>query len=176
MIIATTIAARLFGFFMGSGALAAWRWVGWLFCVGALVGGGYGYGHHRGYAELKADWDAQQVRQKDDYEARLRDYAEMLEQLRIETSQRQETYEARIRTVGSQRDAAFASLRDRAERPAVPASGAAAQACAGASGRELSRPDAAFLVGLASRADELRAALERCQGGDVAQDGGRLDH
>jgi hypothetical protein len=41
MIIATTIAARLFGFFMGSGALAVWRWVGWLFCVGAVFGGGW---------------------------------------------------------------------------------------------------------------------------------------
>lgn len=41
MIIATTIAARLFGFFMGSKALAAWRWAGWLFCVGSVFGGGF---------------------------------------------------------------------------------------------------------------------------------------
>jgi TolA-binding protein len=160
---------------MTAPALAAWRVVGWFACVGLVVGGAYAWGHHRGYGELKSEWDAQQLRQQKDYADRLSDYAEQLEQLRIETSQRQETYEDRLRTVGRQRDTALAGLRDRAERPAVPASGGAAQACAGASGRELSRPDATFLVGLAARADELRAALERCQGGDVAQDGGRLD-
>jgi TolA-binding protein len=157
-------------------ALAGWRLFAALAVIGAAIGAAFGFGHHVGYLELKADWDAQQIRQRKDYENRLSDYAEQLEQLRIETSQRQEDYENRLRTVGRQRDAAYASLRDRPERPAVPASGGAAQACQGATGRELSRPDAAFLVGLAARADELRAALERCQGGDLAQDGGRLDH
>lgn len=142
----------------------------------AAAAGGYVKGHDDGFADLKADWDAQTARQQADYQTRLKDYAEQLEQFRIQEHERQETYETRIRTVGSQRDAALASLRDRAERPAVPASGGAAQACAGATGAQLSRPDAAVLVRLAARADELRAALERCQGGDVAQDGGRLDH
>ena len=36
-------------------------------------------------------------------------------------------------------------------------------ACAGATGAELSGPDAVFLVGLAARADELRAELGACQ-------------
>jgi hypothetical protein len=157
-------------------ALLGWRVVGCIACFGAAAGGLYGWGHHQGYAALKADWDAQALRQKGDYEVRLRDYAEMLEQLRTQEHERQETYEQRIRTVGSQRDAAFASLRDRAERPAVPASGGAASSCQGATGASLSRSDATFLAGEAARADELRAALERCQGGDVAQDGGRLDH
>lgn len=161
---------------MTSPALAGWKFFGYLACFGAVAGGLYGWGHHRGYAELKADWDAQTVRQQKDYETRLRDYGELVEQLRVQEYERQETYEQRISTVGSQRDAAFASLRDRPERPAVPASGGAAEACKGATGRELSRPDAALLVGLAARADELRAALERCQGGDLVQDGGRLDH
>lgn len=161
---------------MTAPALAGWRILGYVVCFGAAAGGLYSWGHHNGYAALKADWDAQTVRQQADYQARLADYAEQLEQFRIQEHERQETYETRIRTVGSQRDAALASLRDRAERPAVPASGGASQACAGSTGAQLSRADAAFLVGLAGRADEIRAALERCQGGDLAQDGGRLDH
>jgi hypothetical protein len=160
---------------MTPGALALWRMAGYLACFGAVAGGLYGWGHHIGAAVVQAKWDAQTVVQQKNYEAQLLDYTQQLEALRQQVHERQVTYESRIRAVGVQRDAALASLRDRAERSALPASGGAAQACAGATGASLSRPDAEFLVGLAARADDLRAALERCQGGDVAQDGGRLD-
>jgi hypothetical protein len=157
-------------------ALSGWRFFAALAVLGAVIGAAYGFGHHVGFLELKADWDAQQIRQNNDYEARLREQADDLGNRILMLTQRQEDYEDRLRTVGRQRDAALAGLRDRPERPAVPASGAGAEACQGATGTSLSRSDAEFLVGEASRADELRAALERCQGGDVAQDGGRLDH
>lgn len=52
-------------------------------------------------------------------------------------------------------------LRDRAER-AERMSADSRAACAGADGRELSRPDAEFLARLAARADEQRAALSAC--------------
>lgn len=58
-------------------------------------------------------------------------------------------------------DVAIVSLRDRPERPAsLPAT--ARVECEGASGRELSREDAEFLVREAARADTLRAGLEAC--------------
>lgn len=70
--------------------------------------------------------------------------------------------DAELARVAAARDAAVASLRDRPDRrPDL--SGPAAAACAGATGAELSRPDAVFLVGEASRADNLRAALAECQ-------------
>lgn len=144
--------------------------------LAAGLAAGYVKGHHDGDASLRADWNAQQLRQKDDYITRLRDANEQIEVMRNQERDRQETYEAQIRRVGSQRDAAIASLRNRPERAAVPAADAGAEACAGASGAALSRPDAAFLVGLAARADELRAALERCQGGDIGTEQSRLDH
>lgn len=142
----------------------------------AGLAGGYIKGHHDGFADVTADWNKQQIRQKDDYINRLRDANEQIEMLRLKDHERQESYETNLRGVSRQRDAALAGLRDRAERPAVPASGAGAEACKGASGAQLSRRDAEVLVGLAARADELRAALERCQGGDVATEGTRLDH
>lgn len=123
----------------------------------------------------QGEWDADKVKQQQDYAARLSDYAQQVEALRAQDKERTATYETRLRTVDTQRNAALASLRNRAERADLPASGAGAEACQGSTGRELSRPDAAFLVWLASRADELRAALERCQGGDVAMEGGRMD-
>lgn len=53
-------------------------------------------------------------------------------------------------------------MRQRAERAERSVSNAARAACAGADGRELSRPDAEFLARLAARADEQRAALSAC--------------
>jgi len=57
-------------------------------------------------------------------------------------------------------------MRQRAERRPAPTSGMpeATATCAGATGAELSRPDATFLIGLAQRADEQRAALAACYG------------
>jgi hypothetical protein len=66
--------------------------------------------------------------------------------------------------IAAQRDAAVASLRNRPERRIVVAGPAAAPPanCQGSTGAELSRPDAEFLVGEATRADNLRAALVAC--------------
>lgn len=57
-------------------------------------------------------------------------------------------------------------MRQRAERRPAPISGMpeAPTSCAGATGAELSRPDATVLVGIAQRADEQRAALAACYG------------
>jgi len=57
-------------------------------------------------------------------------------------------------------------MRQRADRRPAPGGGVpkTATACAGSTGAELSRPDATFLVGLAQRADEQRAALGACYG------------
>lgn len=52
-------------------------------------------------------------------------------------------------------------LRNRPERPAG-MSEAPRPACAGATGAELSRPDAEFLVREAARADDVRAGLVAC--------------
>lgn len=51
-------------------------------------------------------------------------------------------------------------LRSRPPRLSVPRD--TQTTCTGATGRELSRPDAEFLTGEASRADRLREALKAC--------------
>jgi hypothetical protein len=55
----------------------------------------------------------------------------------------------------------LAGLRNRPERPADLSTNAR-PACSGATGAELSRSDAGFLVGEAARADEVRAGLSAC--------------
>lgn len=58
------------------------------------------------------------------------------------------------------------SLRQRPDRRPTPANGVpeATAACAAATGAELSRPDAEFLIGESARADRQRAALAACYG------------
>lgn len=57
-------------------------------------------------------------------------------------------------------------LRKRAERRPAPTgeTSSTTATCAGATGAELSRPDAGFLIGEAARADRQRAALAACYG------------
>lgn len=55
----------------------------------------------------------------------------------------------------------LAGLRDRPERT-VSLSAVSGSSCSGATGAQLSRSDAGFLVGEAARADEIRAGLIAC--------------
>lgn len=70
-------------------------------------------------------------------------------------------YQAQVAGVRRTLDIALDSLRDRPERardlPDHPRPD-----CAGATGAELSGPDARFLASEAARADELRAGLDAC--------------
>lgn len=75
-------------------------------------------------------------------------------------AQTEETKNEEIRSINGRLDAALDSLRNRPTRsPDMPKSSAA---CKGATGADLSRPDAEFLTRLSSRADQLRAALQAC--------------
>ncbi len=69
--------------------------------------------------------------------------------------------ETQIRAVAADRDRALASLRQRPAR--LPEAATAAGQCDGATGKQLSRDDAEFLVRLAARADEQAAQLSACQ-------------
>jgi hypothetical protein len=136
---------------------------------------GYVKGHHDGFNGVTVDWQAEQLRQANEFAGRLAEANTQLQRMRAADRAKDATYEATMRDVDRRHHAAVAGLRKRAERAAVPASGAGVEACQGSTGAQLSRPDAEFLAGLAARADELRAALERCQGGDIARDGTRMD-
>ena len=72
----------------------------------------------------------------------------------------QEIHREEVTRLSADLERARHELRNRPDR--MPE--ASRQACAGATGAELSRPDAEFLVGEASRADQLRADLEVCRG------------
>lgn len=78
-----------------------------------------------------------------------------------EVEQRRINENERLRTIA---DSAVASVQQRPNRQPAKASGSTTPAttCQAATGAELSRPDAEFLIRLAQRADEQREALSAC--------------
>jgi hypothetical protein len=123
----------------------------WLVALVTLLGA-YGGGRWHQYRSDMKDVAASALSQSEG--ARLRERSMQVTAQRIADENA-----SALRRVAGQRDAAFERLRDRPDRLPEPARAA----CAGTDGRQLSRPDAEFLVGLAARADTLRAALDACQ-------------
>lgn len=82
------------------------------------------------------------------------------QQLSSEAAKLKEEKDAEINRISGELDAAIKRLRDRPAR--MPKTAAAT--CKGATGAQLSGPDAEFLTRLAARADKLKAELEQCQG------------
>lgn len=78
-----------------------------------------------------------------------------------EVEQRRINENERLRNLAA---SAVASVQQRPNRQPAPASGSTTPAttCKAATGAELSRPDAEFLIRLAERADEQRSALSAC--------------
>lgn len=142
----------------------------WPFAVGTLVLGlaGGAWLDHTVMAGRIAKLEAthadvlrqiDQVQDSDEIEARTKeqDWA-----ARVGQVEQEKTNE--IDRINNRHAAMVDGLRQRANRRAAPGGGVseATATCAGATGAELSRPDATVLVGIAQRADEQRAALAAC--------------
>lgn len=124
-------------------------WIGTLF--GAVI---FGYIHGR--EQVQAEWDTEKaaiVTAQRTEEAALQASMDKLRE-----DKNRETAKLR-RTVAALTD----SLRDRPERPAVPASAASGDAGGWCSGPQLYREDAAMAISEAERADQIRIALITCQ-------------
>ncbi len=147
------------------------RIVAVILAIVAMLAGGwkcYVAGRSDGRAEVAQMWDqerAKTAKAHADEQARARAREQTLQ--RQADQDRQEKHRE-IARLTRQRDAAIDSLRQRPDRPADAPSQAAAPAqpgpsAQGCTGGQLYRPDAAFLVGEAARADLIRAELAQCQ-------------
>ncbi len=85
--------------------------------------------------------------------------AERIQQGKVNEALRQQA--ASLAVINTRLHTDLNGLRKRPERSSA-ADSAARTACTGATGAELSRSDAGFLVGEAARADEIRAGLATC--------------
>lgn len=120
-------------------------------------------GFWAGQRLVQAEWDeqiAQEAQAELDAERQAR---EKEHQDAIDQQAREDAKAAELRTVSARLADALERLRKRPDR--MPS--ATTEACQGASGAQLSGPDAGFLEREAARANELRAALRECQGGDA---------
>lgn len=111
---------------------------------------GFAFVKGRGYEESK--WQAKVAEQTE----KARETEQIWQGAYNEASK---SYLAKIRVTDERLRIALDSLRDRPNRPMPEATRAD---CKGATGAELSGPDAAFLAGEAARADRTRAAYELC--------------
>jgi hypothetical protein len=134
--------------------LNPWVLLGALISAIALIFGGYAWG-----SSAKNTYWLSRINA---------DKAKAIEQALTTERNNQEKANAAIRQQAADQAAInnrlrsdLASLRDRPER-AGNLSAVSRNSCQGATGAELSRSDAGFLVGEAARADEIRAGLIAC--------------
>ncbi len=115
-------------------------------------------GDIKGHRAEAVKWEARVQKERADGEAAARKTEAMWQETVNGTVR---NYETKLAGIRSNYGAALDGLRDRPERPAdLPDH--PRPPCQGATGAELSRSDADFLVGEAARADRHRAALDAC--------------
>lgn len=134
----------------------------------ALAGaGGYVKGTAHGKAEVQAAWDQEKARLAEEYAKAQAAAREKEQQLQAQADQLREDANAKIRDANERAASLIDSVRKRPERTTTQAStvsgtaGAVCPAC-NCTGATLPRPDAEFLVREATRAEELRLALDHC--------------
>lgn len=137
-----------------------------LACAGVGVWS-YRTGRASGEAAVRAQWMAERAEIARATAAALERRIEAEAKLRETIDATRHTYRQQLAAVAADRDRLLDSLRHRPERPAggadLPGAAGARLGATACTGAELYREDAAFLVGLAAEADQLRAAVERCQ-------------
>lgn len=135
-----------------------WRLVGALALAGATFAGGW----HLGAQGVRGQWAAEHAKQAQQQADAAVEVLRFEQARATKVQEIQDGKDAVLRRTGARLADALEQLRNRPERPAdMPEAGRAA--CAGSTGAELSRPDAAFLEREAARADVLRAELGACQ-------------
>ena len=128
-------------------------WLLRLLAVGAVLAfGGYRV-YSMGEAHTQAKWDAANAQAQIVADAETARRQAVAEQLRT-------AHEKEVSAISARLADAISQLRKRPERHDLPE--APTPACKGATGADLSGPDAEFLAREAARADALRAALEQC--------------
>lgn len=163
------------------GPLNPWRWLilagavaGVLLyhfhAVGAAEKAGYAAGDKAGAARIQAQYDVFKGEMIARTTKLLTDAYLVSDGLRKSFADRTQELTREKTRIARQRDAALAELRTRPERPAVgsgggadvPGDSAGGAASAGCTGAKLYRPDAAFLVREAARAELIRSSLLKC--------------
>lgn len=123
----------------------------------AFVANGF-YWNAKGSNSADARWTAKITAERLQATEAAREKETMWQGVVNETAK---NYQVKLAGVRRNLDTALDGLRDRPDRPGNLSANPRTD-CKGASGAELSRQDAEFLVREATRADEIRTGLESC--------------
>lgn len=134
-----------------------------LIAIIVAAAGGYFQGSEHGQAKIQALWDKEKAAQYAEY-AKGQEAARAKEQeLQAGADRLRREKDAEIRNLNARAVALNNSLQHRPTRTSEAGSVSdTSKSCSGASGKELARGDAEFLVRYASEAARLQADLNQC--------------
>lgn len=143
-----------------------WVIVGFVLAVSGAFTTGYWRGNNAGQLTVQQQWDQERIKQETEYAAAQAAAREKEQELQRSADSLRKEKDREIRDLNARASSLTNSLRDRQARAAqgssVPGAAGTGSATASCTGAGLSREDAQFLAGEATRADELRVALKQC--------------
>jgi hypothetical protein len=134
--------------------------------LGALVWQSYKLGKQTGRLEVQTLWDAEKIAVQQAHLVEVEKARQKEQELQSVIDKQQVEYKNEINRINHRHSVLVDSLRNRPDRPdgsGVPQDSTSESTASGwCSGSQLYRPDGEFLIGEATRADQLRTALQAC--------------
>ena len=137
--------------------------LGSLVAVIAAAGAGYFQGSEHGQAKVQNLWDKEKAAQYAEYAKAQEEARKKEQELQANADQLRQEKDREIRNLNARATALTNSLQQRPTRTSEAGSlPNSSKSCSGASGKELARGDAEFLVWYATEAARIQADLNQC--------------
>ena len=137
--------------------------LGSLVAVIAAAGAGYFQGSEHGQAKVQNLWDKEKAAQYAEYAKAQEEARKKEQELQANADRLRQEKDREIRDLNARATALNNSLQHRPNRTSEAGSlPNSSKSCSGASGKELARGDAEFLVWYATEAARLQADLNQC--------------
>ena len=137
--------------------------LGSLVAVIAAAGAGYFQGSEHGQAKVQNLWDKEKAAQYAEYAKAQEEARKKEQELQANADQLRQEKDREIRNLNARATALNDSLQHRPTRTSEAGSlPNSSKSCSGASGKELARGDAEFLVWYATEAARIQADLNQC--------------
>jgi len=137
--------------------------LGSLIAVIAAAGAGYFQGSEHGKSSVQAMWDKEKAAQYAEYAKAQEEARKKEQELQANADRLRQEKDREIKNLNARATALTNSLQQRPTRTSEAGSMSdTSKSCSGASGKELARGDAEFLVRYASEAARLQADLNQC--------------
>ena len=140
-----------------------WFISGSLIAIILAAGAGYFQGSEHGKASVQAMWDKEKAAQYAEYAKAQEEARKKEQELQANADKLRQEKDREIRDLNARATALNNSLQHRPTRTSEAGSlPNSSKSCSGASGKELARGDAEFLVWYATEAARIQADLNQC--------------